>query len=978
MLIHKIQYMKKLFLILLAFLSFTVQAQFVVFTIAGGPSTQGAAAAPDTAQSFIVSAHDLDTANVNIIGMDDPDSVIVNYATGLTPPATRFAGTIAIQTADTLDVKNAKIKIDVPDDNTNYAFSGWYKANGSWQTDLQNDSTQLDSIFDNIIAVYNFSTDQDFVIVDDASNGEYVGLVKPFPIYKDTNMTYTEITNSTFSLSDSIITIQDSTELVVGTTMAYQIIVSNPGSNVDTLTANILVLAADSCTYIDLDAVSDGAGTRADPNNTTPALTDYSIYLYKRGSDAVQGLANNGTGNMTFASYGTGDYPILLNNGGRIMNMGGGSNVMIRDIEFNSPTPTDTSSWHVAIHYKHNITENFDSIHIEKCHFYHTQQAVVVQTYTIPVYNSNSWIDWNDIYNTRIDAIFTEKIDGRNTIRYNHITGINMDWFYVAPNENDAPGDGIQSDQQEDLEISWNFIDRSETGAKFCLIVGGHSDPCDITDNYMISPGMDAGGYCTHLQFYHKYYVRNTHVAANSGTGIGYWGYSGADDTVAYNVNINLAIGMRIEGATGVSVFNNVFDSCDLGIQTYGPVYTAYNNIFSGITTGNQPYLDNAGANTWDYNLFSAEVTNMFGVGVSTLAAWQSATGEDANSLVGDPEFVADKNYRLQSTSPAIDTGIYLGFDVDYYGSLVGGNPDIGVSENTAAPTYAPDSAQSYVVSSPNKDSVNQAVIGFDPLATHFVVAWDYVGSGSPTDSTEGTKAFSFPVADTALYKDTTFAVTIDRDTNLYFAMLPYASGGVGDVNKDSVAVDTLGASATVYTDDFEAYSAGYLSAAANWEDVLTADSAAVIDVSGDKVVTGITSAANALTRYTGGTFDGDQYAEITVDVASWGSYVGVAVRCQGTGGTADGYYFTNRDYRLEKIVDGSITNLYTGTGSIGSNDDVLRIEISGSTITCYVNDVQECQETDTDITGGNPGVYTYSYHGSNASTIDDFECSDF
>ena len=138
--------MKKLFLILLAFLSFTVQAQFVVFTIAGGPSTQGAAAAPDTAQSFIVSAHDLDTANVNIIGMDDPDSVIVNYVTGLTPPATRFAGTIAIQTDDTLDVKNAKVKIDVPDDNTNYAFSGWYKANGSWQTDLQNDSTQLDSI----------------------------------------------------------------------------------------------------------------------------------------------------------------------------------------------------------------------------------------------------------------------------------------------------------------------------------------------------------------------------------------------------------------------------------------------------------------------------------------------------------------------------------------------------------------------------------------------------------------------------------------------------------------------------------------------------------------------------------------------------------------------------------------------------------------------------------------------------------------
>jgi len=249
--------------------------------------------APDTADSFIVSAHDLDTANVNIIGMDDPDSVIVNYATGLTPPATRFAGTIAIQTDDTLDVKDAKVKIDVPDDNTNYAFSGWYKANGSWQTDLQNDSTQLDSIGVEVVA-YN---DRHFYVNSDSSGATVSDL---------SSGTYADSAWATLArVTAEVLQADDTVSFIAGSLFREELQIDESGTRgamivyiKEGVGDNPLILGSekiDTWTLAQGDSIWESADVTSDPSSGSSRWGN--IYLYKDDS-VTMGVHENYTSNF--------------------------------------------------------------------------------------------------------------------------------------------------------------------------------------------------------------------------------------------------------------------------------------------------------------------------------------------------------------------------------------------------------------------------------------------------------------------------------------------------------------------------------------------------------------------------------------------------------------------------------------------------------------------------------------------------------
>lgn len=73
---------------------------------------------------------------------------------------------------------------------------------------------------------------------------------------------------------------------------------------------------------------------------------------------------------------------------------------------------------------------------------------------------------------------------------------------------------------------------------------------------------------------------------------------------------------------------------------------------------------------TLDYNCY-AVTSGIFawqaGNSYSTIAAWRTATVQEANSLLQDPLFVntSDKNFSLQATSPSLNTGVDLGDTYD-------------------------------------------------------------------------------------------------------------------------------------------------------------------------------------------------------------------------------------------------------------------------------------------------------------------------
>ena len=118
----------------------------------------------------------------------------------------------------------------------------------------------------------------------------------------------------------------------------------------------------------------------------------------------------------------------------------------------------------------------------------------------------------------------------------------------------------------------------------------------------------------------------------------------------------NCTSGINVEGtSTNFTVKNN--------IAVDNAVYPAYNGISCARRAGNIGIWDSAPATTRvDHNLVHLTKTGTmyaFGTPFTTLAAMQTATGQEASGVQGDPKFAAaaSGNFRLTAGSPAIDRG---------------------------------------------------------------------------------------------------------------------------------------------------------------------------------------------------------------------------------------------------------------------------------------------------------------------------------
>jgi len=197
----------------------------------------------------------------------------------------------------------------------------------------------------------------------------------------------------------------------------------------------------------------------------------------------------------------------------------------------------------------------------------------------------------------------------------------------------------------------------------------------------------------------------------NGGIGIAIIGTNTGTEiynNVIYDNNGNsFGFGILFVGtADDTDVWNNTIvghKSTAIGTQNIGwgvPTITnltVKNNVFSQTASGYGAalYLDAGTDYTADYNVYyvqnSVPIATVGATDYSTLAAWKTASGGDANSVSSDPLFtdVSGDDYTLGSGSPAINvgtsTGKPSGLTTDRAGTSRTNTYDLGAYESATS-----------------------------------------------------------------------------------------------------------------------------------------------------------------------------------------------------------------------------------------------------------------------------------------------------
>ncbi|OGU67095.1 MAG: hypothetical protein A2W30_03840 [Ignavibacteria bacterium RBG_16_36_9] len=167
--------------------------------------------------------------------------------------------------------------------------------------------------------------------------------------------------------------------------------------------------------------------------------------------------------------------------------------------------------------------------------------------------------------------------------------------------------------------------------------------------------------------------------------GIDYFGYAANSAEIYYNTvyiggsnvtgGTTTALAKR-DDALNFIVKDNTFNNARSNISGTGIHYAVQ---FTDLAT---TVID------MNYNHYYASGNGgVFGIyGTTTtanLAAWQTLTSQDANSISNDPIFVSNLDYRPQAVSPLLSAGLTIsGITTDILGVLRGTPPTIGAYEN--------------------------------------------------------------------------------------------------------------------------------------------------------------------------------------------------------------------------------------------------------------------------------------------------------
>ena len=367
-----------------------------------------------------------------------------------------------------------------------------------------------------------------------------------------------------------------------------------------------------------------------------------------------------------------------------------------------------------------NITNNY---------FYHsgdetTASAFNGQSISVDVAAGTETISGNTIYHTGTHGIFVNADTNfgdvinihDNTISYTGQAGICM-WMSRGA---DGTG-GIINVYNNTISYADRLAGTTAgSGNAACgihLNDSGSPDPahpfvhCNIYDNTvhncqaLASPGNeDSGGIAL------DYNVENANVYRNisyDNYGKGIYIYGGNNNNVYYNIFYGNDVGITVSApdgqtADGNTIYNNVFYknyNGDLGAGYNSEIWFGLrgdnnlikNNILYADNNGYAYYytpVDTSGCVT-DYNcVFQDSGTLCYDNdnGAQTFSQWRANYPTwDANSVTTDPIMIdpANGDFKIQSNSPFIDAGVYVGLFQDYTRNTVpqGSGVDIGAYE---------------------------------------------------------------------------------------------------------------------------------------------------------------------------------------------------------------------------------------------------------------------------------------------------------
>lgn len=208
----------------------------------------------------------------------------------------------------------------------------------------------------------------------------------------------------------------------------------------------------------------------------------------------------------------------------------------------------------------------------------------------------------------------------------------------------------------------------------------GISYDCLIENNLIYENGW-GGGAAINLASVRDTTIQNNIVALNYAGGIAAWddgqGWQwGSKDLIIIHNTVYFrptegrwALSLK-NGSTGAAVYNNIF----AGGRSGG--FELNTNVLQDIEI--------------DYNIYyrfnSSRVVSIEDVNEYTLQQWRTS-GYDRHSIADEPSDLfkdpGNGNFRLSSTSNAIDMGIDVGLDHDFEGDTrpQGAGPDVGADE---------------------------------------------------------------------------------------------------------------------------------------------------------------------------------------------------------------------------------------------------------------------------------------------------------
>ena len=111
---------------------------------------------------------------------------------------------------------------------------------------------------------------------------------------------------------------------------------------------------------------------------------------------------------------------------------------------------------------------------------------------------------------------------------------------------------------------------------------------------------------------------------------------------------------------------------------------------------------------------------------------------------------------------------------------------------------------------------------------------------------------------------------------------------------------------------------------------------------------------------WTGDTFANDQYSEATLFTITGSTYVGAAVRVNTASTDAYICITDGANLTLQQVLGTGSAQTIASTASALVSGDVIRLEVSGTALTCKVNGVTALSGSDSDLTSGRAGISAF------------------